>query len=458
MLPTLQVREDAVRGRGLFATSPIEADTVVLRDEPIAVASMDAPRMTCEVCKRFVGSIQLHLHVLAEHVKPAVEETDPAKPSSAITLLPTMEDEPSLPNLPSPVVHAYVTQYPTAATPSIVCSQTCSDVVHAQAKHIFGPSLVESIAEAASPWVDSDHMILVAALMATVLYRVSRQTKLDWDDAVRDILHLCVAPPTTSKTFQHGNLKQSAFRAVLAAFEPTTPTRSHDYFKAHMTLDMCQHFVAIVQANAVGVQVPSPLSRYFASCEDNPATKQTLVMHASTLVEAALQVLCEDDQDHSDDDEEQGSSGDESAGDETTDQVDGSEEDGETIQFEWRRGDVATSTNGSLRFSSSALPDLGGLALFPRFSMLNHSCDPSGALAYLGDSPQISVFALKALAPGDEVTIAYIDTNMSFESRQAELQARYGFTCTCSRCALDNMHRTNKKNAKISKPKRQRVA
>ncbi|ETW06257.1 hypothetical protein H310_02551 [Aphanomyces invadans] len=431
--PLLEVRVDAVKGRGLYTLEAVEENAVVLRDDPIAVASMDAPRMSCAVCKRFVGSIQLHLLVLAEQVNVDSH----VRSNEDMTLLPTMETDLSLPNLPSPVVPAYMTLYPSAAAPSIVCSQACRDILHVQPTHVFTPS--QSFEALSGPGLDSDHILLVATLMAIVLHRLSMQTTLYWEDAVHDILNLCVAratPPLNVKVLK------AAFQNVMAIF--TAPSSSSEpagavqYFHDRMTLDMFERFVGIVQANAVGVQVPSPISRYFAACEDDPSIKTVLVARASTLVEAALNKLCEDE-----------TSGDEGSQEHGDDEPDDDSEDGDTIEFVWPQ-DSSNSDAATLCFSSSVLPDLGGLALFPRFSMLNHSCDPSCALAYTDDTAQITVFALRPLGPGDELTISYLDATAPFKTRQDELHTRYGFTCTCRRCIS---HPTD-----ASKKKRQRVA
>jgi hypothetical protein len=60
----------------------------------------------------------------------------------------------------------------------------------------------------------------------------------------------------------------------------------------------------------------------------------------------------------------------------------------------------------------------------------------------------ISVHALRAISPDEEVTISYIDTTFPLVKRQEELRSRYFFHCDCSLCSrgpstvLDLFHLT----------------
>ncbi|RMZ88157.1 hypothetical protein DV736_g4621, partial [Chaetothyriales sp. CBS 134916] len=47
----------------------------------------------------------------------------------------------------------------------------------------------------------------------------------------------------------------------------------------------------------------------------------------------------------------------------------------------------------------------------------------------------ISIDILRPISEGDELTISYIDNTQPRARRQADLAARYFFTCTCSRCS-----------------------
>ncbi|KAF7003890.1 hypothetical protein CFC21_019164 [Triticum aestivum] len=81
-----------------------------------------------------------------------------------------------------------------------------------------------------------------------------------------------------------------------------------------------------------------------------------------------------------------------------------------------------------------ALP-CDGTAFFPLQSCMNHSCCPN-AKAFKRDEDNDGhavIIALGPISKGEEITISYIDEDLPYEERPAEL-ADYGFTCTCSKC------------------------
>ena len=47
------------------------------------------------------------------------------------------------------------------------------------------------------------------------------------------------------------------------------------------------------------------------------------------------------------------------------------------------------------------------------------------------------VAALRAMAPGDEVLISYIDQRLNVDERRQVLESHYGFSCGCARCKAD---------------------
>ncbi|KAL6844543.1 hypothetical protein ACP4OV_026216 [Aristida adscensionis] len=76
-----------------------------------------------------------------------------------------------------------------------------------------------------------------------------------------------------------------------------------------------------------------------------------------------------------------------------------------------------------------------GTAFFPLQSCMNHSCCPN-AKAFKRDEDKDGhavIIALQPISKNDEITISYIDEDLPYEERLAEL-ADYGFTCTCSKC------------------------
>ncbi|KAJ6520730.1 hypothetical protein B0H19DRAFT_845144, partial [Mycena capillaripes] len=81
----------------------------------------------------------------------------------------------------------------------------------------------------------------------------------------------------------------------------------------------------------------------------------------------------------------------------------------------------------------AALPHAPGTrfaALFPTLCRANHACVPNAYYAHLRGR----LFALRAIAQGEEITIGYTDLLAPRETRRARLQAGYGFNCECATC------------------------
>ncbi|KAI1743919.1 SET domain-containing protein [Xylaria scruposa] len=73
-----------------------------------------------------------------------------------------------------------------------------------------------------------------------------------------------------------------------------------------------------------------------------------------------------------------------------------------------------------------------GIGFDPLICSANHSCDPNASLVF--NQPGQEIRALRAIKPGEEIFIRYIEVTNPFSVRQAELQERYFFTCQCTKC------------------------
>ena len=77
-----------------------------------------------------------------------------------------------------------------------------------------------------------------------------------------------------------------------------------------------------------------------------------------------------------------------------------------------------------------------GLGLYPRVSLLNHSCVPScHYTATRHGAMEVRVRSL--LQEGDELTVHYCDLYETREERGRQLMREKGFVCRCSRCTED---------------------
>lgn len=73
-----------------------------------------------------------------------------------------------------------------------------------------------------------------------------------------------------------------------------------------------------------------------------------------------------------------------------------------------------------------------GCALSSTLSALNHSCAPNAAATV--QRGWLVVASLQPLAPGDELTICYVDAERPGAERRAVLREHYNFECSCARC------------------------
>jgi len=76
------------------------------------------------------------------------------------------------------------------------------------------------------------------------------------------------------------------------------------------------------------------------------------------------------------------------------------------------------------------------LVIYPRVSLLNHSCKPNAFLAF-GSFGKVQVKLTEAVQAGDEVCISYgpMATRAFAHVRQEFLHEKYSFHCECTACA-----------------------
>ncbi len=75
-----------------------------------------------------------------------------------------------------------------------------------------------------------------------------------------------------------------------------------------------------------------------------------------------------------------------------------------------------------------------GMGVFPLVAMLNHACDPNSTYVSAEGTTMV-VKTTRSVAKGEELTVGYTTAFLPVAVRQRVLKARYGFACTCARCA-----------------------
>lgn len=78
-----------------------------------------------------------------------------------------------------------------------------------------------------------------------------------------------------------------------------------------------------------------------------------------------------------------------------------------------------------------------GTAVFSGISRINHSCTPNVAHTWNQVLGVETVYAVRDIAPGEELTIAYVPVVCNGrQQRQAMLSEFYGFECDCIACSI----------------------
>ncbi|EGG02382.1 uncharacterized protein MELLADRAFT_110239 [Melampsora larici-populina 98AG31] len=76
-------------------------------------------------------------------------------------------------------------------------------------------------------------------------------------------------------------------------------------------------------------------------------------------------------------------------------------------------------------------------AVVPEPSVFNHECRPNSAFYFDDKTLRVYAHAVRDIALGEEITIAYRAMKASRAGRQAAI-AHYGFSCTCSHCSMSD--------------------
>ncbi|KAI6003120.1 hypothetical protein EDD15DRAFT_2157422 [Pisolithus albus] len=101
--------------------------------------------------------------------------------------------------------------------------------------------------------------------------------------------------------------------------------------------------------------------------------------------------------------------------------------------------DLVDFTINAFALTTPALTPIG-VAVSPLVALINHSCVPNvdvvfpGGRKDLGNEPVAKVFALRNIAPGEEILMSYVDMTLPKSLRQGALVETYNFQCRCKAC------------------------
>ncbi|OAL46819.1 hypothetical protein IQ07DRAFT_545876, partial [Pyrenochaeta sp. DS3sAY3a] len=87
-------------------------------------------------------------------------------------------------------------------------------------------------------------------------------------------------------------------------------------------------------------------------------------------------------------------------------------------------------------FKTNALPcgpgsSIGGV--YPTICFINHSCVPNCHNSWNSDAEHETIYAIRPIKEGEEITIPYNNSAPS-AARRASLKQSFGFSCKCSGC------------------------
>ncbi|KIY70318.1 SET domain-containing protein [Cylindrobasidium torrendii FP15055 ss-10] len=83
-------------------------------------------------------------------------------------------------------------------------------------------------------------------------------------------------------------------------------------------------------------------------------------------------------------------------------------------------------------------PPVEHSAIFLELSRCNHSCSPNAYWKWDAKTFTSTLRAARPIEKGEEITIQYIDSCISYRQRRDKLASRYGFTCICSTCTAED--------------------
>ena len=82
--------------------------------------------------------------------------------------------------------------------------------------------------------------------------------------------------------------------------------------------------------------------------------------------------------------------------------------------------------------------DHEGYGLFPIICRANHSCHPNARYIWRHDLQHEILLAIRTIAPGEEVTVCYLDGVYCASYRKDFLKQSFGFICACKLCKEDD--------------------
>ncbi|CAA0839094.1 Histone-lysine N-methyltransferase ATXR2 [Striga hermonthica] len=420
----LKVKPEGEHGKGVYSAVDFEENDLVLKDQMLAGAQHYSNKIDCMVCSycfRFIGSIELQIGrklYLQELGISAVDECGPSdgagcSGSSEKISLPqdTVESLmngglklPYSENFPLPVV----VPCPGACKEAYYCSKSCAEADWESFHSLLcigrgssSSSNTEALVKFTKHANETNDIFILASKVISFIilrYRKLKATQLEqqgkrdssngynslnfpllleawkpvsmgFKDRWWDCIDLPEDVDSCDEVDFRMQIKDLAFESLQLLKEAIYDKECAPLF----SLDIYGHIIGMFELNNLDLVVASPVEDYFLYIDDLPRSQKK---EAEKVTKPFLDALGED-------------------------------------------------------YSISCQ----GTAFFPIQSCMNHSCYPN-AKAFKREEDrdgQATIIALRPILKGEEITISYIDEDLSYEERQAQL-ADYGFRCKCPKC------------------------
>ena len=98
---------------------------------------------------------------------------------------------------------------------------------------------------------------------------------------------------------------------------------------------------------------------------------------------------------------------------------------------------VGIARTNALPFGHNSL----SAGIFLHASRINHSCTRNAENTWNAALGKLTIYAIRNIEPGSEITISYLEGFMPYNQRQASLLSAFGFRCVCERCAVTDSKR-----------------
>ena len=80
------------------------------------------------------------------------------------------------------------------------------------------------------------------------------------------------------------------------------------------------------------------------------------------------------------------------------------------------------------------------MVMFDAISACNHSCDPNAEVSQVSDEGEVTLYSLRTIEPGEEITICYGKPSMRWlpaRCRRRALRKDWCFDCSCEKCEAE---------------------